>query len=343
VRPTIAVIVPNWNDAQYLPRCLRSVLDQEDRPDELIVVDDQSTDNSVEVIRTILSGVPGTELIVNPRNLGTNGALNAGLARTRSDYVLFLASNDFVLPGIFSRARASFSRWPDVGLWSAMIWLVDEQDRAIRLHPSPVVAVRDHCFTAVECVGLARRFGNWFTGTTLIYRRSVLDAVGGFDPAYGGLSDLLTALTLASLHGAAFSPEPLAAVRVHRGSFLSGTLKNVERVDGMLDRLAQRGPVLSPALFDAEFLRRTGLRFRFACVRAGGAPALAAVAERLRGWQSVVLRTAGRLLPAGPSRLRTLVAFLVLRPFDIVPTAVNRVLGWAWIRLRLYSRGGSRP
>src|SRR2546422_7427009 len=43
--PKIAVIVPNRNDSRYLPRCIRSILEQEDPPDELVVVDDQSTDD----------------------------------------------------------------------------------------------------------------------------------------------------------------------------------------------------------------------------------------------------------------------------------------------------------
>src|SRR3954463_293720 len=97
VSPSIAVIVPNRNHACFLRRCLRSVLEQAVPPDELIVIDDQSTDDSVAVVRSVIEGHACAQLIVNPVNLGTNGALNEGLKRTKSEYVLFLASNDFVL------------------------------------------------------------------------------------------------------------------------------------------------------------------------------------------------------------------------------------------------------
>src|SRR5207253_2053827 len=110
--PTIAVIVPNRNHGRFLTRCLRSVLEQDVPPDELIVVDDQSTDDSVAIIRSVITGCDWAQLIVNPKNLGTNGALNEGLKRTRSEYVLFLASNDFVLPGIFTRAKAALAAVP---------------------------------------------------------------------------------------------------------------------------------------------------------------------------------------------------------------------------------------
>src|SRR6266699_6327109 len=69
--PKIAVIVPNRNDSRYLPRCIRSVLEQPGPPDELIIVDDQSTDDSVSVVRALIAGQSRARLIENPVNLGT--------------------------------------------------------------------------------------------------------------------------------------------------------------------------------------------------------------------------------------------------------------------------------
>ena len=61
--PSLAVVVPNRNDSRYLRTCLRSVLDQAVPPDELIVVDDQSTDDSVPLIRSLIDGVPYAQLV----------------------------------------------------------------------------------------------------------------------------------------------------------------------------------------------------------------------------------------------------------------------------------------
>lgn len=341
--PSVAVVVPNWNDARYLPRCLRSILDQDVMPEELIVVDDHSTDDSVAVIRSLIAGNPRAQLVVNPVTLGTYGALNEGLLRMRSEYVLFLASNDFVLRGIFARAKACLARSPGIGLWSAMAWLVDEQDRPIRLHPSPVVALNDALFPPEHCIKLAHRFGNWFTGPTLIYHRDMLQKVGGFDPAYGGLSDLITALVVASRQGAAYSPEPFAAIRIHGGSFLYDTLRDAAKLETMLERLGERGPHLSPQLFSAAFFGRTASRFRFAAIRVSGGAEIPGIAARVAVWKRTALLIADRLVPAGLRRLRVVLAFLILRPFDILPTFSNRLLGWVIIRLRIQLRGGGRP
>ena len=302
-------------------------LDQEVAPDELILVDDQSTDDSVAVMRSLIANRPGVQLIENPVNLGVYGALDEGLKRSQSEYVLFLSSNDFVLPGIFAHAKACLAKCPGVGLWSAMGWLVDEADRPIKVHPAPVVAWRDACFTPQQCLQLAWRFGNWFTGTTLIYHRDTLDAAERFDPAYKGLADLLAALIVASRRGAAYSPVPFAVVRIHQGSFISSTLSNAAGIETMLERLRERGPGLAPGLFTPLFLDRIALRFRGASVRASRGKSIAAVAGESAGWRRHALLWVDRAVPSGFWRVRIGLAFSILRPFDVVPMLWARLAG----------------
>jgi hypothetical protein len=341
--PSIAVIVPNWNDARYLPRCLRSLLEQEVGPDELIVVDDQSTDDSVAVIQSLLAGNPRTQLVINPVNMGANRTVNESLGRARSEYVLLLSANDFVLPGIFAHAKACLARTPGVGLWSALSWLVDENDRTIRLHPSAIVALDDDHLPPERCVKLAYRLGNWFTGSTVIYHRATLQAAGGFHPGYGAPSDLFTALTIASLKGAAYSPVPYAAIRIHASSYSSRALNDLEGLDAMLERLRTRGASLSPELFSESFLERTTARFWFAAVRASGGGFISEVAARTTGWRCRALRAVDQLISARLSIARIGLAFLILRPFDISATLWNRALGWAVVRTRLVLRGVGPP
>lgn len=331
--PTIAVVVPNRNDARFLPRSLGSLLAQDVRPDEVIVVDDQSTDESVQVISSYMAGQAGWRLVRNAVNLGVSRTLAEGLRVASSDYVLFLASNDFVLPGIFARAKSCLGRRPS-GLWSAMAWIVDEEDRLIRLHPSPVVALRDASLSPEECRRLAYRHGSWFTGITLIFRRDALNAAGGFDPAYGGLTDLVSALVVASIHGAAYSPVPFAAIRIHKGSHLADTLRDEGATATILARLRVRGPKLAPDLFTPAFLERTARRFAFASVRARGGDSLVTVPGLSSGSTRGALRIADWLLPRAWRLARVAAAFFILRPFDVLPSFWNRAFGWLFVRSR---------
>jgi glycosyltransferase involved in cell wall biosynthesis len=332
--PTIAVILPNRNDARYLPRCLRSVLDQEVPPDELIVIDDQSTDDSVEVIRSLIEGHAHAQLVECPINLGVYGAVDEGLKRSNSEYALFLASNDYVFPGIFERAKACLAKAPGAGVWSALAWIVDEDDQPIRLHPSPIVSLTDTFFTPDRCIDYAHTLGNWFTGTTLIYRRDALEDAGRFDPIYMGMADLFTALVVAGRHGAAYSPAPFCAIRKHADSYLTRTLSNTVGLEDILERICAHGRRTAPELFTPRFVDRTVRRFRSASIRTTGGATMGDVARLSGGWTGKALSLTNRVLPTGWRLPRVVLGFVFLRPFDIWSTFWYRSLGWAVIRMR---------
>jgi hypothetical protein len=326
--------MPNWNDGRYLVRCLRSILDQPVQPDEIIIVDDGSTDDSVAIIQAELAHEPRARLIRNEANLGIFASLEVGMRHLRSDYVLFLAANDFLLPGIFARAKACLARSPGIGVWSAMSWLIDEADRPIRLHPSAVIALHDATFTPEDCVRLAHRLGNWFTGTTLIYHREKLAAVGNFNPGYGATSDLFAALAVASLHGAAYSPQPFGGIRVHQGSYSSRALEDPAGLEKLIEQVRTYGTRVSPRLFSPSFLHRTALRYRFSAVRASRGAAVATVGAITGGVKGRLLAIVERIVPRRLALLRMVLAYFILVPFDVWPAFRYRALGWALVRFR---------
>ena len=106
--PTIAVVVPNFNYGRYLSQTLDSVLAQTEPFDEIVVVDDGSTDNSLE----ILAGYADRARIVSITNCGQLGACRAGLLTVRSDYVYFLDADDLATPGLVAGIRSSLMTGP---------------------------------------------------------------------------------------------------------------------------------------------------------------------------------------------------------------------------------------
>jgi cellulose synthase/poly-beta-1,6-N-acetylglucosamine synthase-like glycosyltransferase len=339
--PTIAVVVPNRNDSRFLLRCLDSVLNQRVPPDELIVVDDQSTDDSVELVRRRLDEVAGARLLVNPVNLGTAGAVSAGLHQTRCDYVLSLAANDLVLPGIFAHAKSCLARSPGLGLWSAMAYFVDEADQVLRLHASAVISQRERHFSAEQCVRMAYTIGNWFTGPTMIFHREAFLEAGGFDTAYQGLSDWITALVLASRYGAAYTPEPLGATRIHRAGLLSRTLEDPASLEALLKLIRTRGPQEQPQLFSDALLDRFEMRVRFAAIRSEEGTNLTDFARKTSGLRGAVLTIVDRLISSRWKKIRVALSFLLLRPFDVLPSLWYRYACGAVVRVRLWRRAAN--
>lgn len=332
---SLSVIVPNKNDARFLRRCIESVVTQDVPPDEFIILDDESTDDSVQVIEAAIEGYPFARLVRNPKNLGAGGVNNAnkGLRLATGKFIYFLGANDFVLPGLFRRMKQALEANPDAGLWSAMVWLVDEEDRYIRMHPSPVVALSDAFFAPPDCRRMMISLGNWLTGQTTVYRREALLEAGGFDPSLRALCDLLAAHVVASRYGAAFSPAPLGVMRVHKGAFLVSTLGDVNLLDAILADIAARGPRIEPELFTPTMLERTRLRFYFASLRLSAGDTLEHIRSRTRGWRKLALQVP-RYVPRALGSVRTALYFGIMRPFDVLPTLWYRILGYLWVQAR---------
>jgi len=89
----ISVVIPNYNGAKYLKSCFKSIKKNSLAPGEIIVVDNGSTDNSVNLICRLF---PQTIIIKNPKNFGFAKAANQGIIKAKSKYVA-LINNDLVL------------------------------------------------------------------------------------------------------------------------------------------------------------------------------------------------------------------------------------------------------
>lgn len=100
----ITAIVPVYNVEQYLTECIDSLLSQTELFDEIILVNDGSTDQSGEICEEYTKKNTKIHLI-NQKNLGLSAARNAGLEKANGDYVVFIDSDDYVSPHMSCRLR----------------------------------------------------------------------------------------------------------------------------------------------------------------------------------------------------------------------------------------------
>ena len=86
-RDLISAVVLNWNGGQVLDNCLRSLYNQTYRPLEVVVVDNASTDGSVDLLKEKFQDV---NLIINGKNLGFGAGNNVGIRASRGKYIMIL-------------------------------------------------------------------------------------------------------------------------------------------------------------------------------------------------------------------------------------------------------------
>ncbi len=168
VRNMVSVLIPSFNHARYLRECVDSVLAQDHTPMEVIVVDDGSTDGSMDILRSY-----GSRIVLLQQQGGRQArARNLALGVARGEFIAFLDSDDRYRPGRISAAVAAFHAQPQAGLVWADHVLIDEaggERQPVRWAP------RDADFRR-ELIA-----GNPICNATATVRRSVLDDIGGFD------------------------------------------------------------------------------------------------------------------------------------------------------------------
>ena len=195
----ISIVVPSYNHAEYIESCLDSIYFQDYPNIEIIIVDDNSSDNSVEVISNWISRIEeeasfaskynekddkierihhkrynrsGRTIIFekNEENLGSTSNYNKGFKLATGEYCTFVASDDIAHPQLFSTLADSLDKDAADFVYCDM-FIVDDHQRILREFKLP-----DYSFE--------RSFCDWYLcGVATLYRRSLHEKYGYYDEA----------------------------------------------------------------------------------------------------------------------------------------------------------------
>lgn len=94
----LSIIIPVYNTENYLAECLDSVLNQKLKSYEVIIINDGSTDRSIDIINKYEKNYPEIIRIIDQKNAGLSAARNVGLEIARGEYVYFMDSDDYLVP-----------------------------------------------------------------------------------------------------------------------------------------------------------------------------------------------------------------------------------------------------
>ena len=198
-QPLVSVVIPAYNRAETIRRSVDSVLQQDYRKIELLVVDDASSDGTLDMLRQ--QPDPRLRVIRQPSNGGVGAARNRGIEEARGDFIAFLDSDDEWLPGKLSRQMAAFENAPGrVGMI--------------------VTGVENRFKDGATAIQRAHRNGGWFETLLLrntlhgapssgVFRREVFEVVGGFDPRLPAIEDYELWLRISRFFDIASIDEPL--------------------------------------------------------------------------------------------------------------------------------------
>jgi glycosyltransferase involved in cell wall biosynthesis len=201
---TVSVIIPTYNRAEYLRDAVESALHQTQVPHEILVIDDGSTDNTPE----ILARYPAPVRVIRQQNRGRSVARNVGLDQATGDAVMFLDSDDMLLPTSVEHSVAAMQADPRIGVVYGDALVVDQNGNAVELYSEVMPGERP---SGMILGALSRRC---FITVSSLVRRSCLDGVR-FEESMSCAEDYDFWRRLAGICEFKFLDEPLMCYRHH--------------------------------------------------------------------------------------------------------------------------------
>jgi len=178
-KPLVSIIIVNWNRKKDLEKCLGLVFEQDYKNKEIIVVDNNSDDGSVEMIR---QKFPKTKILSNKENLGACIAKNNGIKLSKGEYIWFLDNDSFA----FNKKTLSSIidltlKYPNFGAIGGEVWIEKDLVKGIK---------RRKLLPNGESVHMNSSFkqpifeGDYLSTANFFVKKEIFNSVGVFNPIY---------------------------------------------------------------------------------------------------------------------------------------------------------------
>jgi glycosyltransferase involved in cell wall biosynthesis len=251
VTPGVDVAIPCYQYGRFLRDCVTSVLTQGIPNVRVLIIDNASTDDSVEVARQLAAEDRRVEVVAHQRNVGQHASFNEGIDWAEAKYSMLLCADDLLPSGALARAVSIMERHPDVGF---------VYGRAERTpHPVPGLDpdLRDSRWEIVAGHDMLARFCregvNHVPGpSAVVVRTATQRQAGHYRPELPHTDDFEMWMRLARLGPAARTDACQAILRMHRSSrkTLAGQAYSCERPPAL--------PWEDEAAFDSFFAHEGG-------------------------------------------------------------------------------------
>ena len=214
----ISIVIPNRNHARYVARAIDAYAAQTHRPDEIIIIDDASGDDSWRQIEALARQHDVIRPVRSREHKGINRTINQGLALARGAFVVVAASDDLIDPEFLRKCSRLMRAHPGAGFCFSDPSSFRVDGGKMR-HHSFFISDRAKYLGPDDIEGLLRKAAFTFPANSLFFRRTALMEIGGFIPELEWHADWFAAHALGLRHGACYVPENLAFFRVSPGSY----------------------------------------------------------------------------------------------------------------------------
>lgn len=252
----ISALIPNYNHGHYLPEQIDSMINSDRTPDEIIIIDDASTDNSLQILQMYSERYNFIKVAKNKENKGVEYNINKLILMAEGDYIYLSAADDKVRPELFSEIEKAALLHPDVGVISGLVTLFDKNSVNQGVRMMPVISKSPIYLEPNDVADSFTKFGRWIQISALAMKRTHVLEEGGQDEDIGSFADNFLAMKIALKHGAYFIPCELAYWRITEGSYGSTAGRDVKRLIKYGNVLTNRMRSLKEIGFTDAFVQK---------------------------------------------------------------------------------------
>lgn len=218
--PEVSVIIPSYNHARFLREAVDSVLQQTLADLELVVVDDGSQDQSLDILR----GYADARLrVIAQENRGAHAAINRGIEISTGTYIAILNSDDVYAPERLAKMAACLRENPGAGLAASHIQVIDPGGARLGvkhgfydLEPWPLAHPEKSFRSGNDSYAPLLTENYLATTSNYFFERNLIERIGGFRPLrYAHDWDFALRAAEHSRGRLALLPEPLLNYRIH--------------------------------------------------------------------------------------------------------------------------------
>lgn len=212
-KPRVSVIMSVYNGTQYLCDAVQSILDQTYGDFEFLIIDDASTDSSLDILRKFND--PRIRIIVNKKNIGLTKSLNVGIAQARGKYIARMDADDISQPNRFEKQVYYLDTYPEIAVVGTCAEMIDDNSKSIGL-----LSYR------AEPTMIDLQESNQVIHGSIMARKDVLESMGGYPSHYKMCQDYALFLKIVQKYTIHNLQEILYRIRIHASSV---TQMNIEK------------------------------------------------------------------------------------------------------------------